>query len=79
MLAECQHARTIGTKGVQVATLTIRNVPDDVVARIERAAIKNGRTIEHEVRELLITQYSSKEAAIDDFQGGATCDYPGEG
>ena len=62
-----------------MVTITIRDVPDDVVARIERAAIKNGRTIEQEVRELLITQYSSKEAAIDDFQGGATCDYPGEG
>ena len=62
-----------------MATLTIRNVPDDVVARIERVATKNGRTMEQEVRELLITQYSSKEAAIDNNPRGPTCNYSGEG
>ena len=45
-------------------TLTIRNVPEDVVARLKRAAANNGRSMEQEVRELLNTRYPSKEAAI---------------
>ena len=47
-----------------MATLTIRNVPEDLVARLKRAAADNGRSMEQEVRELLKTRYLSKEAAI---------------
>ena len=47
-----------------MATLTIRNVPKDIIARLKRAAANNGRSMEQEVRELLKTRYPSKEAAI---------------
>ena len=62
-----------------MATLIIRDVPDDVVARIERVADKNGRTIEEEIRELLITQYSSKQSATYDDPCGPTCNSSGDG
>ena len=61
-----------------MVTITIRNVPDDQFARIERAATMNGRTIEQEVRELLIAQYSSKEAATDNSPRGPNCNYSGD-
>ena len=78
MLAECQHRGTIGNEGVQVVTKTIRDVPDDQLARIERAATMNGRTIEQEVRELLIEEYSSKDAAMDNNQRGPSCNRSGD-
>ena len=61
-----------------MATVIIRDVPDDQIARIKRAATRNGRTIEQEVLELLIAQYSCKEAAIDSTSQDTTCDYPGD-
>ena len=54
------------------------NVPDERIARIRRAATRNGRTIEQEVRELLITQYSCKEAATDSTPHGTACNYSGD-
>ncbi len=47
-----------------MATLTIRNVPDEVVARVKKAAANKGHSMEQELRELLKTRYPSKEAAI---------------
>ena len=47
-----------------MATLTIRNVPEDVVARLKKVAANNGHSMEQELRELLKTRYPSKEAAI---------------
>jgi plasmid stability protein len=47
-----------------MATLTIRNVPDDVVERLKTRAKSNGRSMEQELRELLRVRYPSKEAAI---------------
>ena len=68
----------MGDEGIQVVTLTIRNVPDERIARIKRAATRNGRTVEEEVRELLITQYSCKEAATDSTPHGTTCNSSGD-
>ncbi len=47
-----------------MATLTIRNVPDDVVERLKARAKNNGHSMEQELRDLLKTRYSSKEEAI---------------
>ncbi len=62
-----------------MVTITIRDVPDDQLARIERAATMNGRTIEQEVRELLIAEYSSEDATLDNNQRGPTCNCSGDG
>ena len=51
-----------------MATLTIRNVPEDVVARLKKAAARKDRSMEQEVRELLKIRYLSKEAAIVSMQ-----------
>jgi len=40
-----------------MATLTIRNVPDDLVERLKEAAERSGRSMEQEVRELLSQRY----------------------
>ena len=55
---------TDGGSSDAMPTLTIRNVPEDVVARLKKVAANNGRSMEQEIRELLKTRYPSKEAAI---------------
>jgi plasmid stability protein len=47
-----------------MATLTIRNVPDDVVERLKARAKNKGHSMEQEVREILNARYPTKEAAI---------------
>jgi antitoxin FitA len=47
-----------------MATLTIRNVPDDVVARIKNAATQKGHSMEQEVRELLEARFQAKNEAL---------------
>ena len=42
-------------------TITIRNLPDDVVERIKLRAKNNGRSMEQELRELLISHYETRE------------------
>ena len=44
-----------------MATLTIRNVPEDVVARLEKVAANKGRSMEQEVRELLMTRFPERD------------------
>ena len=41
-----------------MTTLTIKDVPDSVVARIEDSAAKRGRTLEQEIRDLLQERYA---------------------
>jgi plasmid stability protein len=47
-----------------MATLTIRNLPDDVVERIKNAAAQKGHSMEQEVRELLETRFQAKNEAL---------------
>jgi plasmid stability protein len=47
-----------------MATLTIRNVPDDVVERIKNAAVQKGHSMEQEVRELLEVRFQAKNEAL---------------
>lgn len=47
-----------------MATLTIRNLPDDVVARLKAVARVRGRSMEQEVRSLLESRYAPRKAAL---------------
>jgi antitoxin FitA len=47
-----------------MATLTIRNIPDDVVERLKKAALNNGRSMEQEVRTLIESRYRAKEEVL---------------
>ena len=42
-------------------TITIRNLPVDVVERIKLRAKNKGRSMEQELRELLISHYETRE------------------
>ncbi len=44
-----------------MATLTIRNVPEDVVARLKKVAANKGYSMEQEVRELLRTRFPARD------------------
>ena len=48
-----------------MGTLTIRNLPDDLVGRIKAAAKRNGHSMEQEVREALAARYSSRDAIVE--------------
>ena len=43
-------------------TLTIRNLPDDLIERLKAAAERSGRSMEEEVRELLRGKYAARAA-----------------
>jgi plasmid stability protein len=45
-----------------MATLTIRNVPDEVVARIKSRSRDRGTSMEEELRGLLQSVYRDREA-----------------
>jgi plasmid stability protein len=47
-----------------MASLTIRNLDDDLLARLERRAARHGRSAEAEVRDILQRELSG-EAEID--------------
>jgi len=44
-----------------MATLTIRNLPTDLVDRLKKVAARNGRSMEQEVRELLLDRYPDRD------------------
>jgi plasmid stability protein len=44
----------------KMATLTIRNLRDEVVKRLKEAAKRKGKPMEQEVRELLESRYKSR-------------------
>ena len=48
-----------------MATLTIRNVPDEVVARLKKVAANKGHSMEQELRDLLKTRYPSRAEVLD--------------
>ena len=45
-------------------TLTIRNVPRMVIARLKNAAVQSGRSMEQELRELLERRYGRREDVL---------------
>jgi len=47
-----------------MGSVTIRNLPDEVVAEIKAAAALHGRSLESELRELLQRRYRSREEVL---------------
>ncbi|MGI9280857.1 MAG: FitA-like ribbon-helix-helix domain-containing protein [Endozoicomonas sp.] len=47
-----------------MATLTIRNLPADLIDRLKASAKASNRSMEQEVRELLETRYQQKSLVI---------------
>jgi plasmid stability protein len=47
-----------------MATLTIRNVSDDLVQRLKNVAQSKGRSIEQEVRKLLQGRYANRSQIL---------------
>jgi plasmid stability protein len=45
-------------------TVTIRNLPEPVVSRIKQLAARNGRSMEQEIRSLLVQRYGEKGEII---------------
>ncbi|MGL5062834.1 MAG: FitA-like ribbon-helix-helix domain-containing protein [Microcoleus sp.] len=48
-----------------MATITIRDVPDELVAVIQKLAEQKGVSIEQEIRDLLQSRYARRNAIID--------------
>lgn len=48
-----------------MATITIRNVPDELVERIKWLAEQKGISMEQEIRDLLQSRYVLRGAVID--------------
>jgi hypothetical protein len=47
-----------------MATLTIRNVPPEIVERVKEAAARNRRSMEEEVRRLLENRYPPRDELL---------------
>jgi plasmid stability protein len=47
-----------------MSTITVRNLPNDLVDRIKAAAEKKGRSMEQEVRELLMHRYMPRDELL---------------
>jgi plasmid stability protein len=47
-----------------MATLTVRNLPDDVVKRLKEVAARNKRSMEQEVRELLQERFATRAEVL---------------
>jgi plasmid stability protein len=47
-----------------MAEITIRNLPDDLLDRIKAAAKKKDRSIEQEIRELLMQRYMPRDELL---------------
>ena len=47
-----------------MGAITIRNLPDDVIARIKTTAKNNSRSMEQELRQLIQERFMSKREAI---------------
>lgn len=48
-----------------MATVTIRELPDDLVDRIKDRAARSGRSMEQELRELLQRSYATRQEVLD--------------
>jgi Plasmid stability protein len=48
-----------------MATLTIRNLPEELIERLKVVAQNNGHSMEQEVRALLQSRYASRSEILD--------------
>lgn len=51
-----------------MANLTIHNLPDDLLQRIETVAVTKGHTIEQEVLEMLEIRFAARSSIIQRIQ-----------
>ena len=51
-----------------MATITVRELPEDLVARVKESARRKGHSMEHEIRELLASRYPTKAALFEDIR-----------
>ncbi|MBM3523407.1 MAG: hypothetical protein FJX57_10660 [Alphaproteobacteria bacterium] len=51
-------------------TLTIRNVPDKVVRSLKSLARRHNRSMEQEVRELVIGYVADRQSVLDQIEAG---------
>jgi plasmid stability protein len=51
-----------------MATLTIRNLPEDLVERIKDAATRNGRSMASELRQLLLQRYVTRQQVLEEIR-----------
>jgi plasmid stability protein len=51
-----------------MATITIRNLPQDIVVNLKAQAAGNGRSMEQEVREILTFRLAPKNKVLDEIQ-----------
>ena len=49
----------------EMSTVTIRNLPEGVLAEIKAAATRHGRSLESELRELLQRRYRSRREVLE--------------
>lgn len=52
-----------------MGTLTIGNLPDDLIARLKATAASNQRSTEQEVRELVQRRYAPKPEVLARLRG----------
>lgn len=48
-----------------MATITVRNVPEELVNRIKQLADNKGVSMEQEIRDLLKSRYESRNEVLD--------------
>ncbi|MGH9662097.1 MAG: FitA-like ribbon-helix-helix domain-containing protein [Bryobacteraceae bacterium] len=53
-----------------MATLTIRNVPAGVVRSLKALARRSQRSMEQEVRELLVSRVAERRSVLEQIEGG---------
>ncbi len=58
----------VGCQYAVMATLTIRNLPDEVADARRRLAAKNGRSTEEQVRRLLAEQVRDRLSALEQIE-----------
>ncbi len=51
-----------------MSSVTIRKVPEELLQRVKAVAARNGRSMEHELRELLRRSYPSKAEVLASVQ-----------
>jgi plasmid stability protein len=48
-----------------MTSITIRNLPDDLVRRMKKAAKRSGKSMEQEIRDLLEWRYPRKDVVLE--------------
>lgn len=51
-----------------MSTITIRNLPPEVLERLKARAILQGRSMEQEARDILTWRLASRDAVLDEAQ-----------